>query len=63
MITTVTGVLLLITLLLTFYLNEPQSRADETARDAIREQLEQAQANWQAKLDETASSNNCKPWP
>lgn len=44
MITTVTGVLLLITLLLTFYLNEPQSGPDESASNAIRQQLAQARA-------------------
>jgi len=50
MITTVTGVLLLITLLLTFYLNDPQPTADETARNAARAQSQKAQANLDATL-------------
>jgi hypothetical protein len=52
MITTVTGVLLLITLLLTFYLNEPQSGPDESARNAVRDQLEAARAKLAANLEE-----------
>src|SRR5271163_4598476 len=44
MITTVTGVLLLITLLLTLYLNEPQASPAEAARNTVRHQLEQARA-------------------
>lgn len=51
MITTVTGVLLLITLLLTFYLNEPQSSPDETARNATRDQLEKSKAELAATLE------------
>jgi hypothetical protein len=51
-ITTVTGVLLLITLLLTFYLNEPQSSTDEAARNAVREQLERARATLATSLAE-----------
>ena len=51
MITTVTGVLLLITLLLTFYLNEPQSSPDETARNAMRDQLEKARATLAANQE------------
>jgi hypothetical protein len=54
MITTVTGVLLLITLLLTFYLNEPQSSPDESARSAVRNQLEKARAALAAKREELA---------
>jgi hypothetical protein len=52
MITTVTGVLLLITLLLTFYLNEPASSPDESARNAVRDQLEKARTALAANLDE-----------
>jgi hypothetical protein len=48
MITTVTGVLLLVTLLLTLYLNEPQSAEAVTARDAVRGQLDQARAKLEA---------------
>jgi hypothetical protein len=45
MITTVTGVLLLITLLLTFYLNEPQSPVpDETARNVVSDEVKAARA-------------------
>jgi hypothetical protein len=44
MITTVTGVLLLITLLLTFYLNDPQPNPAETARNTVRDRLEQARS-------------------
>jgi hypothetical protein len=50
MITTVTGVLLLITLLLTLYLNVPPASADEQIRDTMREQLRQARAELEAKL-------------
>jgi hypothetical protein len=52
MITTVTGVLLLITLLLTLYLNNPAASAEEQARDATRDQLEKARAELETKLDE-----------
>lgn len=52
MITTVTGVLLLITLLLTFYLNDPQAAPVDPARDAVRSQLEKAQATLAASLAE-----------
>jgi hypothetical protein len=55
MITTVTGVLLLITLLLTFYLNEPQSSPDEAVRNAVRDQLEKARATLAANLAELHS--------
>jgi len=48
MITTVTGVLLLITLLLTFYLNDPQPNPAESARNTVRDQLEQARAKLEA---------------
>jgi hypothetical protein len=50
MITTVTGVLLLITLLLTLYLNNPPASADEQVRDAMRQQLQQARAEMEAKM-------------
>lgn len=52
MITTVTGVLLLITLLLTFYLNEPQASPAESARNAVRDQVESAKAALAANLAE-----------
>jgi hypothetical protein len=52
MITTVTGVLLLVTLLLTLYLNEPQSAEAVSSRGAVREQLEQARAKLEANLAE-----------
>ena len=52
MITTVTGVLLLITLLLTLYLNEPQASAAENARNTVRDQLEQARSKLEANLME-----------
>jgi hypothetical protein len=52
MITTVTGVLLLITLLLTLYLNNPPASAEEQNRDTMREQLEKARAQLEAKLEE-----------
>jgi hypothetical protein len=48
MITTVTGVLLLITLLLTFYLKDPQSGPAEAVRNKVRDQLAQARAKLQA---------------
>jgi hypothetical protein len=51
MITTVTGVLLLITLLLTFYLNEPQAAPAATAGEVSREQLDAAQKKLQANVD------------
>jgi len=50
MITTVTGVLLLITLLLTLYLNDPPVLPAEHIRNAMREEVEQARAKLQAKL-------------
>src|ERR1700683_2286794 len=52
MITTVTGVLLLITLLLTLYLNEPQASAGETDRKTVRDQLQQARAKLEASREE-----------
>ena len=52
MITTVTGVLLLITLLLTFYLNDPQSSPDEAARNAVRDQLAKARARLEVNMAE-----------
>ena len=52
MITTVTGVLLLITLLLTLYLNNPAATAEEQIRNTTREQVEQARAALEAKLDQ-----------
>src|SRR5580700_7444251 len=50
MITTVTGVLLLITLLLTLYLNIPPTTLAEQIRNTTREQVEQARAELEAKL-------------
>jgi hypothetical protein len=50
MITTVTGVLLLITLLLTLYLNTPPVLPAEQIRNAMRDQLEQARATLEANL-------------
>jgi hypothetical protein len=50
MITTVTGVLLLVTLLLTLYLNEPPSAEAVSSRSAVRGQLEQARAKLEANL-------------
>jgi hypothetical protein len=50
MITTVTGVLLLITLLLTLYLNIPPATAEEQVRNTMREQVQQARAELEAKL-------------
>jgi hypothetical protein len=52
MITTVTGVLLLITLLLTLYLNAPPATAEEQVRDTSREQVEKARAALEAKLEQ-----------
>jgi hypothetical protein len=52
MITTVTGVLLLITLLLTFYLNDPQPNPAEAARNTVRDQLAQARAKLAANEEE-----------
>jgi hypothetical protein len=52
MITTVTGVLLLITLLLTLYLNNPPAIPAEQIRNLLREQVEQARARLEAKLAE-----------
>lgn len=50
MITTVTGVLLLITLLLTLYLNTPPVLPAEHLRDTVREDVEQARAKLEANL-------------
>ncbi len=50
MITTVTGVLLLITLLLTLYLNNPPVLPAESIRNATREKVEQARAKLAADL-------------
>jgi hypothetical protein len=50
MITTVTGALLLITLLLTLYLNESPASPAETARNTARDQLEQARATLETNL-------------
>jgi hypothetical protein len=52
MITTVTGVLLLITLLITLYLNDPPATAAAQTRDTAREQLAQARAKLEANLAE-----------
>jgi len=52
MITTVTGVLLLITLLLTLYLNDPPVLPAEHIRNTMREEVEQARAKLEAKLAE-----------
>jgi hypothetical protein len=52
MITTVTGVLLLITLLLTLYLNNPPVIPAEQIRNLTRQQVEQARAALEAKLAE-----------
>ena len=52
MITTVTGVLLLITLLLTLYLNNPPALPSEQIRNALRDQVEQERARLAAKLAE-----------
>jgi len=52
MITTVTGVLLLITLLLTFYLKDPQASPAEAARNTARDQLEKARTALEAKMAE-----------
>jgi hypothetical protein len=52
MITTVTGVLLLITLLLTLYLNNPPVLPAEQIRNLVREQVAQARAVLEAKLAE-----------
>ncbi len=52
MITTVTGVLLLITLLLTLYLNEPQASPAENARNTVRGQLEKDRATLDASMAE-----------
>src|SRR5580658_6928561 len=50
MITTVTGVLLLITLMLTLYLNNPPVQPSEQIRNTLREQVEQARAQLAADL-------------
>jgi hypothetical protein len=52
MITTVTGVLILVTLLLTLYLNQPAKGAVEVARDQLREQLHKAQEQLSTSLAE-----------
>jgi hypothetical protein len=52
MITTVTGVLLLITLLLTLYLNNPPVLPAEHIRNAMRAEVEQARAKLEAELAE-----------
>ena len=52
MITTVSGVLLLITLLLTLNLNTPPSAQAESSRSAVRDQLEQARAKLEANQAE-----------
>jgi len=52
MITTVTGVLLLITLLLTLYLNTPPVLPAEQIRNKLREEVEQARAKLDARLAE-----------
>ncbi len=48
-ITTVTGVLLLVTLLLTLYVNQPAVSAPESERNLVRDQLERARAELDAK--------------
>ncbi len=50
MITAVTGVLVLITLLITLYLNEAPVNPAMQNRDAVRQQVEQARAKLEAKL-------------
>jgi hypothetical protein len=50
MITTVTGVLLLITLLLTLYLNNPPVLPAEQIRNTMREEVRQARAKLEAGL-------------
>lgn len=50
MITTVTGVLLLVTLLLTLYLNQPPSSPAHNDRDKMRQQVAKAQSELDAKL-------------
>ena len=52
MITTVTGVLLLITLLLTLYLNNPPATPAAQSRDALRAQVARARAKLETKLAE-----------
>jgi hypothetical protein len=52
MITTVTGVLLLITLLLTLYLNTPPVLPAEKTRNDLRTEVEQARARLDAELAE-----------
>ncbi len=52
MITTVTGVLLLITLLLTLYLNDSPVMPAERIRNTLREEVEQARAKLEARLAE-----------
>jgi hypothetical protein len=58
MITTVTGVLLLITLLLTLYLNTPPVLPAEKNRNTVREEVEQARAKLEAKLAELRQSQS-----
>ena len=50
MITAVTGVLVLITLLITLYLNDTPATAATKDRDAVREQVDQARAVLEAKI-------------
>jgi hypothetical protein len=52
MITTVTGVLLLITLLLTLYLNNPPAMSAAQNRDSLRQQAQEARAKLEARLAE-----------
>ena len=52
MITAVTGVLLLVTLLLTIYLNEPQSADAMSTRAVVQSQLDQARTQLETNLAE-----------
>lgn len=54
MITTVTGVLILVTLLLTFYVNQPTPTEPEVDRNQVRAQLEQAKKTLRANLEARA---------
>jgi hypothetical protein len=56
MITTVTGVLLLITLVQTLYLNDAPATPAAPSPEAVREQVEQARAALEAKLAELRQS-------
>jgi hypothetical protein len=58
MITTVTGVLLLITLLLTLYLNNPPVLPAEHIRNNMREEVEKARAKLEANLVELRRSQS-----